>query len=112
LHLPNLIHIKFDYSMAPKLRKVEKEILIPRYLELKINTELCHNEFADFMKCAKEKNFRLVTDCKDIYKVFGACSNRWFNDDELKKQVEQEYLEKKKRFKETGERTKSPFTRL
>lgn len=98
--------------MAPYLRKVEKEVLIPRYLEYKINHELCREEARLFSQCAKEAGLRVVFDCKDLQNSFKECSNRYFNDEETRKQAERDYLEKREKFRRTGQAEKSPFTRI
>lgn len=98
--------------MAPHLRKVEKEVLIPRYLEYKINSELCREESREFHECAKSQGLKVVVDCKGLLKKFEDCSNKYWRDEELKKQVEREYLEKRAHFRKTGEAEKSPFKRL
>lgn len=98
--------------MAPQLRKVEKEVLIPRYLEYKITHELCREEHKLFSECAKESGLRVVVDCKPLLRSFEECHNRYWRDEETRKQVEQDYLAKRKKFRETGESEKSPFKRL
>lgn len=98
--------------MAPYLRKVEKEVLIPRYLEYKINHELCREESRLFSLCAKESGFSVITACKELQMQFKECSNRYFNDPEIRNQAEKEYLEKRERFRKTGQAEKSPFKRI
>lgn len=99
--------------MAPLLRKVEKEVLIPRYMEYKIAHELCREEQRLFAECAKEKGLKVVWDCKGLLKKFEECSNRWWRDEEFKKQVEKEYIEKREHFRKTGQPIeRSPFKRI
>lgn len=99
--------------MAPQLRKVEKQVLIPRHLEYKINHELCREESRIFSECAKESGLMVAMNCKESLKKFHACSNKYSNDEEVKKQVEKEYLEKREYFRRTGKPfEKSPFGRL
>ena len=98
--------------MAPQLRKVEKEVLIPRYLEYKITHELCSEEARKFAECSKSNGLRVITDCKALRLEFENCTNRWWNDEGLKKQVTDDYLAKRKKFRETGEAERSPFKRI
>lgn len=98
--------------MAPHLRKVEKEVLIPRYAEYKINHELCLEESRAFHECAKSKGIRVVLDCRNFLKTFQDCSNRWFRDEEFMKGIEREYLEKRTHYRKTGQAEKSPFRRI
>lgn len=98
--------------MAPTLRKVEKDVLIPRYLEYKITRELCSEQAKKFAECSKAAGLRVIFDCKSIRKEFEDCSNRWWNDEGLRKEVTDEYLAKRKRFRETGEAERSPFARI
>lgn len=98
--------------MDTKLRIVEKDVLIPRYLELKINTEYCNEQLKNFHDCAKEAGLLVTFKCKPIYNVFVECSNKWFNDEGLREEVTQEYLRKRDKFRKTGVAEKSPFSRL
>lgn len=98
--------------MAPKLRKVETEVIIPRYLEYKITHELCSEQARKFAECAKASGFRVVLDCTALRKEFEVCTNKWWNDEGLRKDVTDEYLAKRKKFRETGVAEKSPFSRL
>lgn len=98
--------------MDQRLRKIEKNVLIPRYLEYKITHELCAAEAKEFADCSKRTGIRVVLDCKDVLNKFKECSNKHWNDDELRREVTNEYLRKRKKFKETGEAEPSPFKRL
>ena len=98
--------------MSDKLRKLEREVLIPRHLEYKITHELCSAEAKDFAMCAKEAGFRVVIDCRQVRKLFEECSNRYWRDESVRKQVEEEYLEKRRKYRETGVSEKSPFSRI
>lgn len=109
-HIRNKIF--YDCSMAPVLRKVEKEVLIPRYMEYKINHELCHEESRLFAECAGEKGLKVVVDCRAVLKKFEICSNRWWRDEEFRKKSEEEYIQKRAHFRKTGEAERSPFKRL
>lgn len=95
-----------------KLRNLEKNVLIPRLMEYKINHELCREESRIFSECAKESGLKATINCRDVLKKFQDCSNRWFRDEEFRKEMEDEYIEKRERFRRTGEREKSPFTRI
>lgn len=98
--------------MAPHLRKVESEVLIPRYLEYKITHELCSEEAKKFAECAKAAGFRVIFDCKQMRNQFEECSNKWWRDEATRKQAEREYLAKREKFRETGAAEKSPFSRF
>lgn len=98
--------------MADKLRKAEKDILIPRMVEYKITHTLCREEQRLFAECAKENGFLVVVKCRDLMKEFTKCSNRWWNNEEFRKSVEDEYLHKRDHFRKTGEAEPSPFKRF
>lgn len=103
-----------DQKSSPpgRLRKVETEVLIPRHLEYKINHELCRAESKDFHDCAEAEGLMVVVRCRALLKIFEDCSNRWFRDQELRKQVTAEYLEQRDRYQQTGEAKRSPFARM
>lgn len=96
----------------PKLRKIEKNVLIPRYLEYKITHELCAKEAKDFADCSRAAGFKVVVDCKGFMNNLKECTNKYWNDEDVRKQVQDEYLAKRKKFQETGEAERSPFKRL
>lgn len=98
--------------MAPQLRKIEKEVLIPRYLEYKITHELCAESAKEFADCSKESGFKVVVQCRDILKKFEECTNKYWRDESVRKEVEEEYLAKRKKYRETGVAEKSPFKRV
>lgn len=98
--------------MSDKLRKVEREIIIPRYLEYKITHELCADLAKEFADCSKAAGLKVVRDCKPIMQKFTECTNKYYRDEGVRKQVEDEYLAKRKKFRETGIAEPSPFKRV
>lgn len=94
------------------MRKVEKEVLVPRMMEYKINHELCNEENRLFAECAEKNGLMVVVRCREVFNTFKACSNRWFKDEAFQKEMEKEYMQKRDKFRDTGEATKSPFGRL
>lgn len=98
--------------MAPKLRKLEKDVLIPRLMEYKISHELCHDESKEFADCARESGPKVVINCRGVLKKYEECSNRWFRDENFRKETEQEYIDKRRKFRETGQAEKSPRVRM
>lgn len=81
-------------------------------MEYEINHTLCKEESRLFAECAKASGLRVVIDCKPQFQKFTECSNRWFNDEEFRQRITNEYLAKRKKFRETGVAEKSPFKRL
>lgn len=98
--------------MSDKLRRVEREVLIPRQLEYKITHELCSEEARLFAECAKASGLRVIFDCRQLRKQFEECSNKYWRDEATRELVKKEYLEKRRKFRETGEAEKSPFARI
>lgn len=90
------------WAHNPQLRKIEKNVLIPRLAEKKINNELCHEEKKLFSDCAKREGFKVVTNCRDPLKLYEVCSNKLWRDEQFWKQMEKEYLEKRQRYQDTG----------
>lgn len=97
--------------MAPHLRKVEKDVLIPRLMEYRISHELCREESRIFSECMKEAGFSVVTKCRDLREKFEECANRWFRDEEFRQKMTDEYIAKRTKYRETGVAEKSPFSR-
>ncbi|XP_015667197.1 COX assembly mitochondrial protein homolog isoform X2 [Protobothrops mucrosquamatus] len=62
------------YSTAgePKLRHVEKDILIPKIMKDKAK-ELCSEQVKDFTKCCKDTGFLMVVKCQKENKLLKEC---------------------------------------
>lgn len=91
-----------DTVKAPVLRKVEKDVVIPRRMDIKISRELCYEEHNTYQNCAKESGFLVFIKCKPAYKVYTDCSNRWFNDEQFRKEMEEEYLKARRKYRKEG----------
>lgn len=84
-----------------KLRKLEKNVLIPRHMEARIIREMCLEETKLFHACIKENNCKMWN-CRPEQKMFEECTNKWMRDKDFRKQCEKEYLELRQKYKETG----------
>lgn len=84
------------------LRKVEIEILIPTRIRNKTKAEKCVTEGEAFTKCCAEAKFWMVWKCKPETKALTQCLERWYHDEELKKQCTEEYLNDRSEYRRTG----------
>lgn len=91
-----------NWAHNPKLRKIEKNVLIPRIAEEKINKELCFKEKRFFSDCAKEQGMKVVVNCKDALKAYEICSNAIWRNENFWKEMEREYLQRREKYRETG----------
>lgn len=91
-----------NWAHNPKLRKIEKSVLIPRLAEEKINQELCYKEKRLFSDCAKEQGMKVVINCKALLKDFEVCSNAIWRNEQFWRDMEQEYLQRREKYRDTG----------
>ncbi|CAG7821208.1 unnamed protein product [Allacma fusca] len=84
------------------LRKVEKDVCIPKIMRDKAKTTKCVAEVDAFTECCKNSNFFMVFKCKKQTNDMKECLTRWYQDDEFRKICEQEYLDERTEFRRTG----------
>ncbi|XP_035773913.1 COX assembly mitochondrial protein homolog [Anopheles albimanus] len=85
-----------------RLRKVELEVLIPKIMRERAKTEKCVAEVKAFEDCCKDSGLFMVAKCQTPNDALKACSMRWYQDEQFKRECTEIYLEERKLFRETG----------
>lgn len=84
------------------LRKVEREVLIPKKIRDKTKEEKCVPEVAAFDKCCKGASVLMVALCRNENTALRSCLEKWYNDEQFKEECKQEYLKERSEFRKTG----------
>ncbi|XP_067417978.1 COX assembly mitochondrial protein homolog isoform X2 [Emydura macquarii macquarii] len=89
----------------PKLRHVEKDVLIPKMMREK-GKELCSDKVQAFTKCCHETGFLMVVKCRKENAALKECLTAYYNDPVFYEECKTEYLKQREEFRATGIRTK------
>jgi len=84
------------------LRKVEKEVLVPKVMRRIAQTELCFNELKSFNSCCEKEKLMMGFRCKTENKAMQDCLIGWFKDEEFRQKCTDIYLEERSEYRRTG----------
>lgn len=85
-----------------RLRKVEREILIPKLLQQKTKELKCVEEVKEFAACSKRTGIMLPFKCQAVNQVMKECLYKWYKDPEFLKEVTDGYLKQRSEYRRTG----------
>ncbi|XP_034182547.1 COX assembly mitochondrial protein homolog [Osmia lignaria lignaria] len=85
-----------------RLRKIEKDVLIPQKMRDRAKEEKCVKEVQEFAKCCKDSNFLMVFRCKELNNALISCLELWYKDPQFKNECTQAYLEERSEYRRTG----------
>ncbi|XP_019364328.1 PREDICTED: COX assembly mitochondrial protein homolog [Gavialis gangeticus] len=85
----------------PKLRHVEKDVLIPKIMREKAK-ELCSDKVQDFTKCCQETGFLMVVKCQQENAALKECLTAYYKDPAFYEECKMEYLKQREEFRATG----------
>lgn len=91
------------------LRKVEKEVLIPKLMRDKAKKEKCNKEVSEFERCCKDSSLLMVVKCRKENSALRECLANWYNNEEFRMLCTEEYLKERSEFRRTG--VKKPIKR-
>ncbi|XP_045137700.1 COX assembly mitochondrial protein homolog isoform X2 [Portunus trituberculatus] len=84
------------------LRKVEREVCIPKKMRDIARQEKCTAEVEDFTQCCKASGLAMVMLCSQQNSTLKACLTKWYQDEEFKKRCTEEFLAERREFRRTG----------
>ncbi|CAH2043678.1 unnamed protein product, partial [Iphiclides podalirius] len=84
------------------LRKVEKEVLIPKLMREKARAEKCIKEVADFNQCCLDSSIFMVVKCREENSIMKSCLTSWYQNDDFKKLCTEEYLKERSEYRKSG----------
>lgn len=59
------------------LRRVEKEVLVPKVMREKAKIEKCFDEVREFESCCKENSLLMVVTCRKQNDQLKTCLSKW-----------------------------------
>ncbi|KAH9633244.1 hypothetical protein HF086_006846 [Spodoptera exigua] len=84
------------------LRKVERDVLIPKLIREKAKTEKCIQEVAEFENCCKESSLLMVVKCRNQNAALKDCLGAWYQNEDFRKLCTEEYLAQRSEYRRTG----------
>ncbi|KAK0083776.1 hypothetical protein PV325_008234 [Microctonus aethiopoides] len=84
------------------LRKIEKNVLIPKILRERSQKEKCAEEVKGFYECAKDAGLLVVFSCRKENLVMRSCLQRWFHDENFIADCTNQYLDQRSEYRRTG----------
>ncbi|KAJ8915007.1 hypothetical protein NQ315_015981 [Exocentrus adspersus] len=84
------------------LRKVEKEVMIPKKMRDIAKTEKCAEQVARFTECCKSRHILMTFRCREENAELKKCLTRWYEDEDFKARCTKEYLEERSEYRRTG----------
>ncbi|XP_014479387.1 PREDICTED: COX assembly mitochondrial protein homolog [Dinoponera quadriceps] len=84
------------------LRKVEKDILIPKIIRDRTKAEKCVDEVKEFNECCIKWSWKMIYKCRKVNENMKACMGEWYFNDDFIKECTEQYLAERKEYRETG----------
>ncbi|KAK8384305.1 hypothetical protein O3P69_009225 [Scylla paramamosain] len=84
------------------LRKVEREVCIPKMMRDIARQEKCTAEVEEFTNCCKDSGLAMVVYCRQQNSTLKSCLTKWYQDEEFKKRCTEEFLAERSEFRRTG----------
>nr|XP_056713753.1 COX assembly mitochondrial protein homolog isoform X2 [Euleptes europaea] len=85
----------------PKLRHVEKDVLIPKMMREKAR-ELCSEKVQAFSKCCQDSGFLMVVQCRKENAALKECLTAHYTNPAFYEECKIEYLKQREEFRTTG----------
>lgn len=95
----------FHYTGDPNdkhLRKVEKEILVPKIMRERAKETHCSEEVKAFEKCCKANSVMMVVNCRVENDALKTCLGRWYRNDEFIRECTDIYLTERTEYRSSG----------
>lgn len=84
------------------LRKVEKEVLIPKIMRERAKTEKCVDLVKDFGECCKENGLLMVVKCRKENAVMRDCYEKWYTNESFINECTDMYLAQRTEYRRSG----------
>jgi len=84
------------------LRRVEKEVMVPKVMRRVAQLELCFDQMKTFHECCEKHQLMMGFRCKPENKAMQDCLVGWFKDEGFRQRCTEIYLEERSEFRRTG----------
>lgn len=81
---------------------MEREVLIPKKMRERAKAEKCLEEVTAFGDCCLQSRFLMVVKCRKENSIMKTCLQRWYEDEQFRKECENEYLQERSEYRRTG----------
>ncbi|XP_054846857.1 COX assembly mitochondrial protein homolog isoform X1 [Eublepharis macularius] len=85
----------------PKLRHVEKDVLIPKIMREKAK-ELCSEKVQAFTKCCQDSGILMVVKCREENAALKECLTAHYTNPAFYEECKADYLKQREAFRATG----------
>lgn len=89
-----------------RIRNVEREVLIPMKMREKAKAEKCFDLVSSFQDCCSQNSLLMVVYCRKENTAMKDCMQKWYTNEEFRKECEEEYLRERSEYRRTGIKTK------
>ncbi|XP_011330364.1 COX assembly mitochondrial protein homolog isoform X2 [Ooceraea biroi] len=84
------------------MRKVEKDILVPKLMRERTKTEKCVDEVKEFHQCCLDSGLLHVVKCRKENTKMQDCMKKWYYDQDFIKECTEMYLAERTEYRRTG----------
>ncbi|XP_020291579.1 COX assembly mitochondrial protein homolog [Pseudomyrmex gracilis] len=84
------------------LRKVEKDVMIPKLIRERTKEEKCVDEIKEFHQCCLNSGLLHVVKCRKENNIMKACMEKWYYNEDFIKECTEQYLNERSEFRQTG----------
>lgn len=98
----NIVVIAIGDPDDRSLRKVEKEVLIPKIMRERAKTEKCVDLVKLFGACCEASGLSMVIKCRKENSAMHDCYEKWYTNDSFVKECTEIYLAKRSEYRRTG----------
>ncbi|XP_012527514.1 COX assembly mitochondrial protein homolog isoform X2 [Monomorium pharaonis] len=84
------------------LRKVEKDVMVPKLIRERTKSEKCVDEVKEFHDCCLKSGILHVVKCRRENDKMQECMKKWFYNEDFIKECTEQYLDERSEFRRTG----------
>lgn len=84
------------------LRKVEKEVMIPKIMRDRAKAEKCVDEVKEFEMCCKSSKLAMVYKCREQNNLLKTCISSWYKNEQFINECTEIYLKERSEYRQTG----------
>ncbi|XP_055371673.1 COX assembly mitochondrial protein homolog [Condylostylus longicornis] len=84
------------------LRRVEKEVMIPKIMRDRAKEMHCSKEVKEFESCCKNHNLLMVIKCRQENSALKDCLGKWYKNEQFQNECKEIYLEERAEYRRTG----------
>lgn len=84
------------------LRKVEKDVLIPKIMRDRAKHIHCKEQVKAFEECCKDQGLLMVVSCQAQNSALKDCLTQWYQNEDFKEECKAIYLRNRTQYRLTG----------